>query len=160
MNARSTGTLGAYAAATAAVAAAGSAANRKSVRGWYRRLRKPPFQPPAAAFAPVWTVLYGLMAWSAWRVSRRPSSRERDRALRLWWTQLGLNAAWSPLFFGMRRPKAAMAEIVALFAAIAAYTNAARKVDGPAAAAMAPYLAWVAFASLLNEEIVRRNRRS
>jgi tryptophan-rich sensory protein len=44
-----------------------------------------------------------------------------------------------------------------MFAAITAYTAAARKVDRPAAWLMSPYLAWVAFATLLNAEIVRLN---
>lgn len=143
---------------TAAVAALGSIATKKSVRSpWYTLLRKPSFQPPRRAFGPVWTALYALMSVSAWRVWRAPSSPERTRALALWSAQLGLNGAWSWFFFGARKPRASLIELGGLFAAIAAYANEARKVDPAAAWMMAPYLGWTGFAGALNEEIARRN---
>ena len=126
-------------------------------RAWYRRLEKPPFNPPQSVFPPVWTALYALITLSAWRVWRRPGGRKRSAALALWGGQLIANAAWTKLFFGERRPGAALADIMALLATIGAYTTVTRDVDGPAAAMMLPYAAWVSFAALLNEEIVRRN---
>lgn len=145
--------------AVAAVAIAGTVATRKGVPTWYRRLEKPPFNPPRWLFAPVWTALYGTMIASAHRVIRRPASPQRTRALALWGLQLGLNGLWSPLFFGMRRPRAALVDLFALLPSIAAYVRAAAKVDRPAGVLMLPYLAWSAFAALLNVEIVRRNPR-
>lgn len=130
---------------------------RPATRAWYAQLEKPPFNPPNAVFAPVWTVLYGLIATSAWRVWRREPSTRRTTALALWGAQLAANAAWTKLFFGAKRPKAALADIVGLLTLIGAYASAARAVDRSAAWMMAPYGAWVAFATLLNEEIVRRN---
>jgi tryptophan-rich sensory protein len=121
-------------------------------------LRKPPFQPPSWLFAPVWTALYGLIATSGYRVWKAPRSKERTRALALWGSQLALNTAWSPLFFGLRKKKLALADLVVLLGTVAAYAETTRKVDKPAAAMMGPYLAWLAFAGVLNEEIVRRNR--
>jgi tryptophan-rich sensory protein len=147
-----------FLAATAAVAAAGSRATKKGRGAWYRLLKKPPFNPPPAVFGPVWTALYGLMSVSAYRIWQTPPSPERTRALALWGTQLGLNGLWSPLFFGQHRPRAALVDLVALAAAIAAYIKVAAKVDRAAASLMAPYLAWVGFAGVLNGEIVRRNR--
>jgi len=38
---------------------------------WYAALAKPAWNPPNAIFAPVWSVLYGLMAVAAWLVWRR-----------------------------------------------------------------------------------------
>lgn len=150
--------LGGFAGMTALAAYAGTVATQKSVRSpWYRLLRKAAFQPPNKAFAPVWTGLYALMAGSAWLVWRKPASRARTRALAIWGTQLGLNSAWSWLFFGARKPKLSLAEIAALFASLTAYANEARKVDPKAAWMVAPYLGWTAFASALNEEIVRKN---
>ncbi|HET7622716.1 MAG TPA: TspO/MBR family protein [Gemmatimonadaceae bacterium] len=128
-------------------------------RAWYRRLEKPPFNPPQAVFPPVWTALYVLIALSGWRVWRSPLGRKRNASLALWGGQLIANAAWSKLFFGDRRPRAALADIVALLAGIATYTAVTSDVDRRAAAMMIPYGAWVSFAALLNEEIVRRNPR-
>ena len=125
---------------------------------WYRSLRKPPFQPPSRVFGPVWSVLYASIAYSGWRIWRAPRSPERTRALRSWATQLALNGAWTPLFFGARRPDFALADIVALDAAAAVYARDAARVDTQAAAVIAPYLGWLGFATALNEEIVRRNR--
>jgi tryptophan-rich sensory protein len=89
-----------------------------------------------------------------WRGAPGPA---RTRALALWGTQLALNAGWSAVFFGARRPRAALVEIGALLASIAGYAAAARKVDRPAAWLVAPYAAWTAFAAVLNAGIVRRN---
>ncbi len=149
--------LGVFGALTAGAGALGATAMSPGTQLWYQRLRKPPFQPPSAVFGPVWTVLYGLIALSGWRVWNQSAGPARSRALGLWALQLGLNAAWSWLFFGKRMKRAALVDIGALGASIAAYIAAARKVDRPAAALVAPYLGWVCFASLLNEELVRRN---
>ena len=152
---RSALALGAFTGAVASAAAVGAVSQPDR---WYRSLKKPPFNPPPAVFPPVWTALYGLMAVSAWRVWRKPKSPERTAALALWAGQLGLNAAWSWIFFARRRPGAALVDLLGLHGFISAYLAKARKVDRAAAWMLAPYLAWVSFAGLLNEEIVRRNR--
>jgi tryptophan-rich sensory protein len=153
---RSLLSLGLYAGATALVGFLGSTVTRPK-QLWYRLLSKPPGQPPARVFGPVWTALYGLMTVSAYRVYRARPSLARSRALRLWWRELALNAAWSPLFFGAHRPRAALADLVGMTAVAARYTNVARKVDKAAAWTMAPYLGWLGFATYLNGAIVARN---
>ncbi|WP_373048972.1 TspO/MBR family protein [Vulgatibacter sp.] len=145
--------------AVAGTALLGAVATRSGLGPEYRALEKPPWQPPAAAFGPVWTVLYGMMAWSAWRVWRAPPSRARRRALGLWSAQLALNAAWSPLFFGLRRPGLALADIGLLQPTLVACTAATARVDRRAGLLLVPYLAWTTFAAALNASIVRRNRR-
>jgi tryptophan-rich sensory protein len=77
--------------------------------------------------------------------------------LALFGVQLALNAAWSWLFFGFHLPGAAFAEIVALLAAILATTIAFWPKSLAAGILMVPYLAWVAFASVLNFTIWRLN---
>jgi tryptophan-rich sensory protein len=148
--------LGLYAGATALAGWLGASVTRPK-RLWYRMLSKPPGQPPARVFGPVWTALYGLMAFSAYRVYRARPTRARGRALRMWWTQLALNAAWSPLFFGAHRPRAALADLIGTTTAVAKYTTAAAKVDRAAALTMIPYLGWLGFATYLNGAIVARN---
>jgi len=149
--------LGVFSALTFAAGTLSARVTGGARQRWYRRLRKPAFQPPGAVFAPVWTVLYGLIAVSGWRVWNRPGGPARPRALALWGLQLGLNSAWSWLFFGRRRPRASPLDLAALGPGLAAYALAARQVDRGAGWMMAPYLGWVAFATLLNEEIVRLN---
>lgn len=149
-----------FATATGAAAALGTIATQRGVdTRWYDELDKPSFQPPRYVFGPVWTALYGAIALSGMRVWRAPDSPARTRALAWWATQIGLNAAWPALFFAARKPKHALVDIGLLLAAIALYTNSARRLDKTAAWLVAPYLLWTTFATLLNEEIVRRNPR-
>lgn len=130
---------------------------RGETREWYRELEKPSFNPPDFVFAPAWTALYILIAISGYRVWSCDASRVRTVALALWSAQLMLNALWSPLFFGAKKPAIALGDVLLMLGAIASYTVVARNVDKPAAWLMLPYLAWVAFATLLNAEIVRLN---
>lgn len=146
----------------AAVAAAGIIGARYSPRDlrtklWYSRLDKPSWNPPNFVFPVVWTGLYSLIAVSGWRAWRQPSSPERTRTLRLWATQLATNAEWTRLFFGRHRPGQSLIDVIALEAQILSYIAAAKDVDLGAAACFIPYAAWVAFATVLNAEIVRRN---
>jgi tryptophan-rich sensory protein len=144
--------------ATALVAAIGSVVTQRGRGLWYRTLRKPPYNPPAWLFGPVWTTLYGLMSWSAYRIWKQPDSPDRTRALQLWGAQLGLNGMWSPLFFGKHAPRAALVDLAGMAATIIAYVKIAARLDRVAGALMAPYLGWVGFAGVLNTAIVRRNR--
>lgn len=122
---------------------------------WFAALRKPAFNPPAWLFAPVWTLLYGLMAVAAWRVCRVDGVRG---AIALWLLQLACNAAWSPLFFGAHRIGLALADIGVLLVLIAATFVAFWRRERVAAALLLPYLAWVGFAAALNFAFWQLNR--
>jgi translocator protein len=122
---------------------------------WYAALRKPRWTPPGWIFAPVWSVLYTAMAVAAWLVWR---SAGPGPELVLFAVQLALNAAWSWIFFGRHRPGLALADIVALWLAIAATLLAFRHARPLAAWLLVPYLAWVAFAAALNAALWRLNR--
>lgn len=153
--------LAKFLAATAAAAAIGAQFSPRAggprTRGWYARLHKARGTPPSSAFPVVWTALYATSAVSVWRVWKQPPSRARTQALGLWALQLAFNAAWTPLFFGARRPRTAMADLLALLGTLAVYTNTARRVDRSAAWLTAPYLAWVGYAGYLNGGIVAKN---
>jgi benzodiazapine receptor len=124
---------------------------------WYAGLKKPAWNPPSWIFGPVWSALYTMMAVAAWLVWRRGGFAGQRRPLTLFLVQLALNAAWTPLFFGLHRPGAAFAEIVLLWLAIAATLAAFRRVSRAAAWLLAPYLAWVSFAAALNFALWRLN---
>ena len=124
---------------------------------WYATLRKPAWNPPGWIFGPVWTLLYILMGVAAWRVWRRGGFPAQRPALVPYLVQLALNAAWTPLFFGLHRPGLAFAEIILLWLAILWTMAAFARVDRVAAGLLAPYLAWVSFASVLNATLWRLN---
>jgi len=125
---------------------------------WYASLAKPSWTPPSGVFAPVWTVLYVLMAVSAWLVWRRVGFGTAGAALVLFVVQLALNALWSYLFFGLHRAGAAFLDIVALWLAILVVLVLFWRHDRWAGALLAPYLLWVIFASFLNLAVWRLNR--
>jgi tryptophan-rich sensory protein len=140
-----------FLALSAIVSGLGGLATSTSVGDWYQTLHKPAFTPPDRAFAPVWTVLYILMALAAWRVWRKVGWRHK--AIRLYLAQLALNFAWSLLFFGGQTVGIALLDILLLTGAIVATTLAFWRIDHWAAALMIPYLLWVAYAVLLNAAI-------
>lgn len=138
-------------------AALGSVATTSEIDGWYRNLKKPEWNPPSSVFAPVWTTLYLLMALAAWWVWKPAGFRAAARPLSLFALQLGLNVAWSWIFFGMHRPGWAFAELLVLWLAILATTIAFFARSGIAGALLLPYLAWVTFAGALNYTIWQLN---
>jgi len=124
---------------------------------WYATLKKPSWNPPGWIFGPVWSALYMMMAVAAWLVWKRGGFAGHRRPLALFLTQLVLNATWTPLFFGLHWPGIAFTEIVLLWLAIAATLAAFRPVSRAAAWLLAPYLAWVSFATVLNFALWRLN---
>lgn len=149
--------LGALGIVGATVAAAAFGGIVSKPGAWYQALSKPPGNPPAYVFGPVWTVLYAGIAYAGVRLVTAPASRERKAALALWGAQMALNAAWSPVFFGLHMPKASLVIIAAMLITIAATIQQARKVDKAAAALMAPYFLWTCYAAYLNAGIVYKN---
>lgn len=135
----------------------GRAAMKRGTKVWYRTLKKPSWTPPDKSFGIVWPILYAMSAASAWRVWRSPPSKERTAALGLWASQIATNAAWTPLFFGKKRPAAALADLKGTLGSAAGYALAAGKIDRTAGLLMLPYLGWVTFAGSLNSSIVRHN---
>ncbi len=125
---------------------------------WYREIAKPSWNPPNWIFGPVWTTLYTMMAFAAWLVWRRGGFAAHGRALTIFLVQLALNAAWSPLFFGLHQPGWAFVEIVAMWLAILATIVAFWKINRWSAVLLVPYLAWVSFASVLNFTLWQMNR--
>ena len=124
---------------------------------WYASLKKPSWNPPNWIFGPVWTALYTMMAVAAWLVWRRGGFVVQRKPLTLFLVQLALNAAWTPLFFGLHQPGLAFAEIILLWVAISLTIRAFWPVNRVAAGLLAPYLAWVTFAAGLNFTLWRLN---
>ena len=150
-----------FLAASLAASVVGGLATASSVNSWYPTLAKPAWTPPSAMFGPVWTVLYIFMSVAAWRVWRHRENPSAQPAVRALLTahvlQLVLNASWSLLFFGLRRPEFAFIDIVALLATLFWMQIRLSRIDRPAALLWTPYLLWVGFATALNFSIWRLN---
>jgi len=142
---------------TFAAAGIGSVFTSGSVSEWYPSIEKPSWTPPGWLFGPVWTALYTLMAVAAWVIWRKEGWAGARAALVLYAVQLALNAAWSPLFFGLRMPGVAFAELVVLWMAIIATAVAFWKKSPLAGALLVPYVLWTTFAAALNLAIWRLN---
>lgn len=139
------------------IGALGASVVATSVDTWYADLAKPSFTPPDRLFGPVWTVLYVLMAIAAWRVWRAADRDTRRGPLTLFALQLALTLGWTVVFFGLQKIGAALATIVVLDVGVAVTMLAFRPIDRWAGLLMLPYLAWVAFATVLNIAIWRLN---
>jgi tryptophan-rich sensory protein len=146
-------------AVTFTPAVIGSLFTRQAISDWYAYLNKPSFTPPDWLFGPVWTVLYLLMAVSAFLVWQKGLANPQVKiALALYLLQLILNGLWTPLFFGARLLLVAFCEIVVLWVAIVLTILAFARVSTPAAVLLLPYIGWTSFAAVLNFSIWLLNR--
>ncbi|KAL6869241.1 hypothetical protein ACO1O0_000565 [Amphichorda felina] len=123
----------------------------------YLSLKQPPLRPPPWVFGPVWTVLYGIMGYAAYRATNTGLSpfsspdtiRTTRHAMTLYTVQLALNVVWMPLFFGARRPVEATADILGLAGVNGYLTYLWAGIDRVAAWCQVPYLGWLGFATYL-----------
>jgi tryptophan-rich sensory protein len=138
--------------------AIGAFSTASSVKTWYRTIRKPSWNPPSWVFVPVWTLLYTMMALALTFIWQKgETGADIHVALAFFMTQLVLNAIWSYLFFGLRKPGAALFDILMMWLFIVLSMWAFYPLDVRAFWLMAPYLAWVTFAAVLNGTLARLN---
>ena len=138
-------------------ARSGPTPDHPKTRRWYRRLAKPGFTPPSLVFPIAWTGIQSALAYGGYRLLRRSPSPERTTALALWaGNQIGI-AGWTEIFFGQRAPGWGTIASAALGANAIGYVAATKPIDPTAAKLGVPLVAWVGFATVLSEEIWRRN---
>lgn len=136
----------------------GSVFTMSAIPTWYATLKKPFFSPPNWLFGPAWITLYALMGVSFYRIWRLGwSNTQVKTAMIVFLIQLALNAVWSIIFFGLKNPGLAFAEIVILWIFIAVSIYLFYRLDKTAAYLLVPYLLWVSFASVLNFSIWKLN---
>ena len=116
---------------------------------WYFAMNKPDWTPPAWVFAPIWSVLYVLMALAIWTVWMS-GHKSRAGSLTWWLLQLGLNVAWSWLFFGLHRTGWSLLDLTLLLGVVSLCVRAFWASSRVAAMLMLPYLLWLVFAWSLN----------
>lgn len=149
--------IGAVTAALLVGKRASPTPDHPGTKRWYRRLDKPGFTPPNAVYPLAWTGIQAALAYGGYRLLRAEPSPERTTALAFWSAnQVGIGG-WSEIFFGNRAPGWATVASAALGAGAVGYVAAADRVDPTAAKLGVPLVAWVGFATVLSEEIWRRN---
>ena len=158
---RATASWTTYALTSAAAGAAAAIGARAVDPGssWYRGLAKPSWQPPPRAFGLAWTPLYASIAWAGGHALQRTRGRQRNALAASLATNLAVNTAWNWMFFGLRSPRAGLAGTLLLDLSNAELIRRMARTDPRAAAALVPYVLWCAFATILNADIARRNRR-
>lgn len=124
---------------------------------WYQEMKKPSWTPPDWAFGAVWTVLYIMIAIAGWRVWEIGSDQFLTIALAIFVAQLILNAAWSAIFFGLRKMRWALYEVALLWATVAANIYYFFQIDVVSGWLLVPYLVWVTIAGCLNASVIRLN---
>lgn len=124
---------------------------------WFAALEKPFFMPPGWAFGLVWPLLYAMLGIAVALILAEPPSAARRKALILFFVQLALNFAWSPLFFAAHAVTIALATIFVMTAIAAMTAGQFWRIRRLAGALMLPYLAWLCFAAALNAAIERLN---
>lgn len=118
---------------------------------------KPGFTPPTPAYPVAWTAIEASLAYGGYRLLRAEPSPERSKALALWTlNQVGIGG-WSEVFFGYRAPGWGTLASAGLGISAVTYVAVATQTDKVAAGLGLPLVAWVTFATLLSEEIWRRN---
>ena len=134
----------------------GSVFTTSSIPTWYSALNKPQFNPPNWVFSPIWIVLYFLMGISLYLVWSK-KSKYKKTAVTFFGVQLGLNALWSIIFFGLQSPFYAFIEIILLWFFILMTIIYFYRISKPAAYLLIPYILWVSFAAVLNFSIFTLN---
>ena len=136
------------------------AVTREAITDWYPTLIKPSFNPPNWIFFPVWTALYIMMGIAAGLVWNKIEVQKEvvKKALLFFAIQLGLNALWSYLFFGLHNPMLAGLEIIVLWLMIYETYVQFSKINKIAGYLFIPYIAWVSFAAILNVSIWLLNK--
>lgn len=128
---------------------------------WYRKLAKPPWQPPAAAFPIVWTGLYATIAGAstmalAERIENGDRDGARDYAIALG-ANLTLNASWSGVFFRSKSLGLSAATAGLLAVSSADLARRGWQTRPQIGTVLVPYAAWCGFAAALSTSIARRN---
>ncbi len=138
----------------AACCAAAATGSMFSPGAWYRGLDKPSWTPPDWVFPVAWSVLYLLAALAAARVAGMEGNAH---GMAFWAMQIAFNTLWTPVFFGLRRIKAAFFIMIGLWIGVAGTMVSFWALDWVSGLMFVPYLIWVTIAGALNASVWRLN---
>jgi translocator protein len=128
----------------------GSFATMPAIESWYRTLVMPQYiTPPNWVFGPVWITLYTLMAFALVLLWQSRSKHAKQLSF-VFLVHLVVNACWSIVFFGMHAIGAALIILLVLWGMIIYIMYRSWCIDRHVTYLLAPYIAWVSFAGVLN----------
>jgi translocator protein len=157
MNKQSAAVVAVGSVLAAAVLGARNGPQRPTTALWYARLDKPSYTPPGPLIGAAWGTLELLLAGAGYRLLRAPGTEARSAAIGSWaLTLIGL-AGYPWLFFRRKQLGSSTVASASMLAAALGTAAAAREVDRPAAMMTVPLTLWLGFATLLSEELWRRN---
>ncbi|KAK8858790.1 hypothetical protein IAR55_003020 [Kwoniella newhampshirensis] len=148
-------------------ALSGYVTGQSTKSNWFKTLTPPPGNPPREAFGPVWTILYGLMGYASHLTVRAfdaavtpGGTAQADQALQLYYGQLLINILYMPVFFVAKQKEAGLAHLLALTGTVTAMTVKMHGLSTPFSTTwfLAPYCAWLGYATYLNGGYVFLNR--
>ena len=157
MNKQMAATVAVGSVLVAAALGARNGPQRPMTALWYAALRKPAFTPPGPVVGAAWGTLELLLAGAGYRLLQAPRKEARSAAIGSWALTLVGLAGYPWLFFRKKQLGSSAVASGSMLAAAVGTATAARDVDRPAAVMTLPLLAWLSFATLLSEELWRRN---
>lgn len=122
---------------------------------FYENLNKP-FDIPSIVFPIVWSILYLLMAISAYLISES-NNPQKTNALFIYFIQLIVNSFWTLFFFGFKLYLFSFIWIILLIILVIITIYKFYKINKTSAYLNIPYLVWIIFASYLNYMIYYLN---
>ena len=131
----------------------GSIFVNSSINTWYAALNKPFFNPPDFVFAPVWTILYILLAVFYWRLDKLITSENKKYIANLkglFILQMAFNFMWTPAFFGLNNIVLGLFILCILDVLVIRMTWLSFKLDKKCFYIALIYLLWLLFATSLN----------
>lgn len=116
---------------------------------WYQSIR-PSITPPNWVFPIVWNILFFLIALALYYAWEAANKKEKVMVATLFGINFFLNFFWSVLYFGLKTPLWALADIILLWSFTLILILRLWKMDRLASYLLIPYWLWLTFATLLN----------
>ena len=118
-------------------------------RAWYHTLVKPPLVPPDWLFGVMWGILYVLVGIAAVMVFYKGVTKAKRAAVGFLLIQLGLNACWTPVFFGLHFLPGALLVVLLMLGEGFFLHRVFAEQSKWAARLLIPYWMWLGFATYL-----------
>ena len=122
----------------------------------YSKINRPALAPPSILFPIAWTILYSLMAISAYIVSQS-DCENKEAALTSFYVQLAVNFVWPLIFFNLQAFLVSLLWLILLVALVIIMIIQFYRCKPISAYLQIPYLLWLLFATYLNFSIYIMN---